>query len=60
MTAYEECLSATSTADFPGMLLPDRLSLKFLDILEGLDMHDPKGDPERQQELLSTRNQLIT
>jgi PPK2 family polyphosphate:nucleotide phosphotransferase len=66
MTAYEECVSATSTTDAPWYVVPadDKenarliVSQIILDTLEGLDMSYPKTTPERHQELLSIREQL--
>ena len=68
MTAYEECVSATSTTDVPWYVVPadDKdnarliVSQIVLDTLEGLDMHYPKTTPERHKELLSIREQLAT
>ena len=68
VTAYEECVSATSTTDVPWYVVPvddkDNARLNFsqivVDTLEGLDMHYPKTAPERRQELLSIRKQLST
>jgi hypothetical protein len=66
MTAYEECVSATSTTEVPWYVVPADnkdnarliVSQIILDTLEGLDMHYPKTTPERHQELLSIRKQL--
>jgi polyphosphate kinase 2 (PPK2 family) len=66
MTAYEKCVSATSTTDVPWYVVPadDKdaarliVSQIVLDTLEGLDMHFPKTTPERHKELLSIREQL--
>ena len=68
MTAYEECVSATSTTDVPWYVVPadDKenarliVSQIILDTLEGLDMSYPTTTPERHQELLSIRKQLTT
>jgi hypothetical protein len=68
MTAYEECVSATSTTDVPWYVVPadDKdnarliVSQIILDTLERLDMHYPKTTPERHQELLSIREQLAS
>ena len=68
MTAYEECVSATSTTDVPWYVVPadDKdnarliVSQIILDTFEGLDMHYPKTTSERHQELLSIREQLAT
>ena len=66
MTAFEECLSATSTSDVPWYVVPadDKenarliLSQIILDTFEGLNMSYPKTTPERHKELLSIREQL--
>ena len=66
MTAFEECLSATSTSDVPWYVVPadDKenarliVSQIILDTFEGLDMSYPKTTPERHKELLSIREQL--
>lgn len=66
MTAYEDCLSATSTAKAPWYVVPadDKENARLIvsqivvDALEGLDMSYPKTSPERRQELLSIRKQL--
>jgi PPK2 family polyphosphate:nucleotide phosphotransferase len=66
MTAFEECLSATSTRSAPWYIVPadDKestgliISRAILDQLEGLKMSYPKTTPERRRELLSIRKQL--
>jgi PPK2 family polyphosphate:nucleotide phosphotransferase len=66
MTAYEACLSATSTKDAPWYVVPadDKenarliISEVILDTLKGLKMHYPETDAKRQQELQSIRGQL--
>jgi PPK2 family polyphosphate:nucleotide phosphotransferase len=66
MTAFEECLSATSTNDVPWYVVPadDKENARLivsqivLDTLEGLNMSYPKTTPERHKELLSIREQL--
>jgi PPK2 family polyphosphate:nucleotide phosphotransferase len=66
MTAFEECLSTTSTSDVPWYVVPadDKENARLivsqivLDTLEGLDMSYPKTTPERHKELLSIREQL--
>jgi PPK2 family polyphosphate:nucleotide phosphotransferase len=66
MTAYEECLSATSTHAAPWYIVPadDKentgliISRIVLDALEGLKMAYPKTSPERRRELLAIRKQL--
>lgn len=67
MLAYEECLSATSTIDAPWYVVPadDKenarliISQIILDTLNALNMHYPKTDAKRRQELLSIREQLL-
>jgi PPK2 family polyphosphate:nucleotide phosphotransferase len=66
MTAFEECLSATSTSDVPWYVVPadDKenarliVSQIILDTFEGLNMSYPKTTPERHKELLAIREQL--
>ncbi|MGB6940917.1 MAG: ADP-polyphosphate phosphotransferase [Bryobacteraceae bacterium] len=66
MTAFEECLSATSTHNAPWYIVPadDKentgliISRIMLDALEGLKMAYPKTSPERRRELLQIRKQL--
>jgi PPK2 family polyphosphate:nucleotide phosphotransferase len=66
MKAYEDCLSATSTADAPWYVVPadDKENARLivshivLDTLEGLEMAYPKPDAKRRQELLSIRKRL--
>ena len=66
MTAYEECLSATSTAKVPWHVVPadDKPNARLIvsqivvDMLRRLDMHYPTTSPERHRELLSIREQL--
>ena len=66
MTAYEECLSATSTNDASWYVVPadDKENARLivsqivLDTLEGLNMTYPKTSAERHRELLSIREQL--
>jgi PPK2 family polyphosphate:nucleotide phosphotransferase len=66
MTAYEECLSATSTTDAPWYIVPadDKKNARLivsqiiLDTLEGLKMTYPETSPERLLELKSIREQL--
>jgi PPK2 family polyphosphate:nucleotide phosphotransferase len=67
MSAYEECLSATSTRDAPWYVVPAddkenaRLTVSqiILDTLNGLEMTYPELSAERQQELQSIRERLI-
>jgi PPK2 family polyphosphate:nucleotide phosphotransferase len=66
MTAYEECVSATSTSDVPWYVVPadDKENARLivsqivLDTLEGLNMTYPKTSAERHQELLTIRKRL--
>ncbi len=66
MTAYEQCLAATSTKDAPWYVVPadDKenarliVSKIILDTLEGLQMSFPKTTDERRKELLEIRKQL--
>jgi PPK2 family polyphosphate:nucleotide phosphotransferase len=67
MTAYEECLGATSTKIAPWYVVPadDKenarliISQIILDTFKTLKMRYPKMDGNRRQELLSIRKQLI-
>jgi PPK2 family polyphosphate:nucleotide phosphotransferase len=66
MTAFEECISATSTNDVPWYVVPadDKNSARLIvsqivvDTLDGLNMSYPKTTPERHQELESIRQEL--
>jgi PPK2 family polyphosphate:nucleotide phosphotransferase len=66
MTAFGECLGATSTSDVPWYVVPadDKENARLivsqivLDTLEGLNMAYPKTTAERHKELLSIRKQL--
>jgi hypothetical protein len=66
MTAFGECLSATSTSDVPWYIVPadDKENARLivsqivLDTLEGLDMRYPETTAARHKELLSIRKQL--
>ncbi|PRC91429.1 ADP-polyphosphate phosphotransferase [Solimicrobium silvestre] len=66
MTAYEECLSATSTKNSPWYVVPadDKENARLivsrivLDTLEELKMTYPETTPERKKELLSIRKQI--
>jgi PPK2 family polyphosphate:nucleotide phosphotransferase len=66
MTAYEECLSATSTHHSPWYAVPadDKenarliVSQIILDTFEGLKMTYPKTSAKRRKELLSIRKHL--
>lgn len=66
MTAFEECLGATSTRTAPWYIVPadDKentgliISRVILDALEDLKMSYPKTTPERRRDLLAIRKQL--
>ena len=66
MTAYEDCLSATSTVMAPWYVVPadDKenarliVSQIILDIFRSLKMHYPKTDSARRKELLAIRKRL--
>jgi len=66
MQAYEDCLSATSTADSPWYVVPadnkknTRLIVSqiILDTFAELDMAYPKTSDKRREELLAMRKQL--
>jgi hypothetical protein len=66
MTAFGECLSATSTSDVPWYVVPadDKENARLivsqivLDTLEGFNMAYPKITAERHKELLLIRKQL--
>ncbi len=66
MTAYEKCLSATSTSDAPWYVVPadDKENARLivsqivLDTFEGLKMTYPKTSAKRRRELLLIRKQL--
>jgi PPK2 family polyphosphate:nucleotide phosphotransferase len=68
MTAYEECLSATSSSDSPWYIIPADnkenarliVSQVVLDTFEGLRMSWPKVSAERRKELLNIRERLKT
>ena len=67
MSAFEECLSATSTRDAPWYVVPadDKenarliVSQIILDTLNGLEMTYPEVSAERRQELQTIRERLI-
>src|ERR1700761_7757147 len=67
MSAYEECLSATSTREAPWYVVPadDKenarliVSQIILDTLSGLEMEYPEISAERRKELRSIRERLI-
>jgi PPK2 family polyphosphate:nucleotide phosphotransferase len=66
MTAYEKCLSATSTRDTPWYIVPadDKENARLivsrivLDTFEELKMSYPKTSAKRRRELLSIRKRL--
>ena len=68
MTAFEECLHATSTRDAPWYVVPadDKENARLivsqivLDTLEGLKMSYPKTSAKRRRELLTIRKRLAT
>ncbi len=65
-TAYEDCLSATSTDNSPWYVVPadDKENARLIvsqilvDALEALDLHYPKTDAKRRAELQAIRKQL--
>jgi PPK2 family polyphosphate:nucleotide phosphotransferase len=67
MRAYEACLGATSTKKAPWYVVPadDKENARLIisqiiqSTFKSLDMHYPAPDPERADELLSIRNQLM-
>ena len=67
MSAFEECLSATSTREAPWYVVPadDKenarliVSQIILNNLNGLEMTYPEVSAQRQQELQSIRERLI-
>jgi PPK2 family polyphosphate:nucleotide phosphotransferase len=67
MSAFEECLSATSTRQVPWYVVPadDKenarliVSQIILDTLNGLEMTYPEVNAQRQRELQSIRERLI-
>jgi len=66
MSAYEDCLTATSTREAPWYVVPadDKenarliVSQIILDTLNRLEMAYPEGSNERRQELQSIRERL--
>ncbi len=66
MTAYEKCLSATSTQIAPWYVVPadDKANARLivsqiiLDTFDGLRLRYPKTTPERRRELAEIRQQL--
>ena len=67
MSAFEECLGATSTREAPWYVVPadDKenarliVSQIILDTLNGLEMTYPEMSAERREELRSIRERLI-
>jgi PPK2 family polyphosphate:nucleotide phosphotransferase len=67
MKAYEKCLSATSTKDSPWYIVPadDKESARLIvsqiviETLKNLKMSYPETTPQRHQELLVIRGQLM-
>ena len=67
MTAFEECLSVTSTSDAPWYIVPadDKENARLIvsqivvDTLEGLGMTYPKVTAERAEQLQSIRSELM-
>ena len=67
MTAFEECLSATSTSEAPWYVVPadDKENARLivsqivLDTFEGLKMAYPKTTAKRRKELLAIREELV-
>jgi len=67
MQAYEACLGATSTKNSPWYVVPadDKKNARLiiseiiLDTFNSLEMHYPKTDARRRQELLSIRDLLV-
>lgn len=67
MQAYAACLSATSTKKAPWYVVPadDKKNARLivsriiLDTFNSLEMHYPEVDAQREQELLSIRDELI-
>jgi polyphosphate kinase 2 (PPK2 family) len=66
MSAYEDCLSATSTREAPWYVVPANdkenarliVSQIILDTLNGLEMTYPEVSAERRKELQSIRERL--
>jgi hypothetical protein len=66
MKAYEECLSATSTANSPWYVVPadDKKSARLIisriviETLDALNLSYPKVDAKRRRELQAIRKQL--
>jgi len=66
MTAYQDCLAATSTAAAPWYVVPADnkknarliISRVIVETLRGLDLHYPESTPEHLEELRAIRTQL--
>lgn len=66
MSAYEECLSVTSTTEAPWYVVPadDKenarliVSQVILDTFAHLDLSYPRADAKRRSELLDLRKRL--
>lgn len=67
MTAYEDCISATSTSDSPWYIIPaddkknTRLNVSHitLELFTNLKMNYPKSGLEREKELQEIRKRLV-
>ena len=67
MSAYEDCLSATSTKHAPWHVVPadDKLNARLIisrlviEALQGLKMSYPKTTRARRRELLAIRKHLV-
>ena len=67
MTAYEDCISSTTTEQAPWYIIPadDKPTARLLvadaivRTLEGLDLEYPQQGPERLKELRAIRKQLL-
>jgi PPK2 family polyphosphate:nucleotide phosphotransferase len=67
MTAFEECLTATTTTDAPWHVVPadDKLNARLIvsqivvNTLESLNMSYPKTSPARHRELEAIRHELM-
>jgi len=67
MKTYEDCLSATSTADTPWYVVPadDKknarliISSIILDVFNGLKLHFPEASSKHKRELKSIRKELV-
>jgi polyphosphate kinase 2 (PPK2 family) len=67
MTAFEDCLTATTTTDVPWYVVPadDKdnarliVSEVIVEAMEALNMRYPKTTPEREHELKLIRKELM-